>query len=74
MITQQEKIKITRMVGKVKDELDNYLPERVDTLKIACQICNVFLGELTEEQRLRDADISDPGAMDAWQDMMEDRI
>ena len=47
MITAQEKTKVTRMVSKVKDTLDQYLPERSDTLKIACEVCSVFLDEIS---------------------------
>jgi len=72
MVTQQEKIKITRMVGKAKDVIDNYLPDRTDTLKIACHICSVFLEAYAEEQRLKGDYLSDLGAMDAWQDRMEE--
>jgi len=44
-----EKAKVARMVGRVKKELDNYLPERDDTLKIACEICSAMLDEITEK-------------------------
>ena len=70
-LNRDEKTRVTRTIGRVKQALDNYLPERTDTLKIACDVCSVILNDLTEERKIKEINMADYGFLDSAADRRE---
>ena len=54
MITQQEKSRVTQMVGRIKDTLDTFAPNNIDTLKVSVEIFNEMLDGMREDVEIAD--------------------